>query len=222
MSINPSFLIVALFSFVGKQEERWEHMWSKNKHFLLKIFWIKGTSIGFLISKGLLSPQRATEANRPVVNGHPEVAQRSQNQDTMLMLDFLKTLSNETIPHNTANNLTQVLEHFKVSKNPLHTQTQCPPTCTWCNGSMMSVFFHPGFSQKCGRSPVLSWTARGKWVHTVAVECPNMTQYSICHLTWSQGDEALGAVLKRCIFWVRVEPKTVTVNGSMPAHYYRL
>lgn len=68
-------------------------------------------------------------------------------------------------------------------QNPFHTQTQCPPMCTWCSGSMMSVFFHPGFSQKCGRSPVLSGTARGKWVHTVAVECPNMTKYSICTLT---------------------------------------
>ncbi|XP_017290791.1 adhesion G-protein coupled receptor D1 isoform X2 [Kryptolebias marmoratus] len=53
------------------------------------------------------STARATEESPPVVNRHREVAQRSQNQDTMPVLDFLKALSNGTIPHNTANNLTQ-------------------------------------------------------------------------------------------------------------------
>ncbi|XP_072244467.1 adhesion G-protein coupled receptor D1 isoform X1 [Leuresthes tenuis] len=50
---------------------------------------------------------RATEVSPPVISSYGEAIQSSQGPDTMPMLDFLEALPNRTIPHNTANNLTQ-------------------------------------------------------------------------------------------------------------------
>lgn len=58
----------------------------------------------------LLSVQRATEASLLVVNTQLEDVQSSQDPQSMPVLGFLKELPNRRIPHNTANNLTQVLE----------------------------------------------------------------------------------------------------------------
>ncbi|XP_076010107.1 adhesion G-protein coupled receptor D1 isoform X2 [Genypterus blacodes] len=57
------------------------------------------------------STTRTTEASPPVIRSDPEVLQSSQNPLSMPMLGFLEglpqSLPNRTIPHNTANNLTQ-------------------------------------------------------------------------------------------------------------------
>ncbi|XP_044222286.1 adhesion G-protein coupled receptor D1 isoform X1 [Thunnus albacares] len=50
---------------------------------------------------------RAIEVSSPVVNSQHEEVQSSQDPESMPMLGFLKALPNRTIPHNTANNLTQ-------------------------------------------------------------------------------------------------------------------
>ncbi|TMS03391.1 Adhesion G-protein coupled receptor D1 [Larimichthys crocea] len=50
---------------------------------------------------------RATEVSPPVVIGQHEEVQNSQDPPSMPVLGFLKALPNRTIPHNTANNLTQ-------------------------------------------------------------------------------------------------------------------
>ncbi|KAM6930582.1 adhesion G-protein coupled receptor D1 isoform 1-T1 [Xenentodon cancila] len=52
-------------------------------------------------------PLRATEVSPPVVSSHGEAAQSSQDLDTRAVLDFHEALPNKTIPHSTANNLTQ-------------------------------------------------------------------------------------------------------------------
>ncbi|XP_023249745.1 adhesion G-protein coupled receptor D1 [Seriola lalandi dorsalis] len=50
---------------------------------------------------------RATEVSPPVVSSQSEEVQSSQDPESMPVLGFLKALPNRTIPHNTANNLTQ-------------------------------------------------------------------------------------------------------------------
>ncbi|TKS79090.1 Adhesion G-protein coupled receptor D1 [Collichthys lucidus] len=50
---------------------------------------------------------RATVVSPPVVIGQHEDVQNSQDPPSMPVLGFLKALPNRTIPHNTANNLTQ-------------------------------------------------------------------------------------------------------------------
>ncbi|XP_078106310.1 adhesion G-protein coupled receptor D1 isoform X2 [Sander vitreus] len=50
---------------------------------------------------------RATEVSPPVVSSKREEVQSSQDPESLPMLGFLKALPNRTIPHNTANNLTQ-------------------------------------------------------------------------------------------------------------------
>ncbi|XP_029367420.1 adhesion G-protein coupled receptor D1 isoform X2 [Echeneis naucrates] len=50
---------------------------------------------------------RATEVSPPVISSHPDEIQSSKDSDSMPVLGFLKALPNRTIPHNTANNLTQ-------------------------------------------------------------------------------------------------------------------
>ncbi|XP_028435128.1 adhesion G-protein coupled receptor D1 isoform X1 [Perca flavescens] len=49
----------------------------------------------------------ATEVSPPVVSSKHEDVQSSQDPESLPMLGFLKALPNRTIPHNTANNLTQ-------------------------------------------------------------------------------------------------------------------
>ncbi|XP_074494775.1 adhesion G-protein coupled receptor D1 isoform X2 [Sebastes fasciatus] len=49
----------------------------------------------------------ATEVSPPVVSGQREEVQGSQDPESLPVLGFLKALPNRTIPHNTANNLTQ-------------------------------------------------------------------------------------------------------------------
>ncbi|CAG5920891.1 unnamed protein product [Menidia menidia] len=59
-------------------------------------------------SKEITSPAptaRVPEVSTVVMSSHQEAAQSSQGPDTML--DFLEALPNRTIPHSTANNLTQ-------------------------------------------------------------------------------------------------------------------
>lgn len=72
----------------------------------------------------VLSPQRATEVSPPVVSSQREEVQISQDLESMPMMGFLKALPNRTIPHDTANNLTQVLEH-----SPTHMNAQLCYTC---------------------------------------------------------------------------------------------
>ncbi|XP_076585972.1 adhesion G-protein coupled receptor D1 isoform X1 [Chaetodon auriga] len=50
---------------------------------------------------------RATEVSPPVVISQHEEVQSSEDPQSMPVLGFLKALPNRTIPHNTANNLTQ-------------------------------------------------------------------------------------------------------------------
>ncbi|KAF7199808.1 adhesion G-protein coupled receptor D1 isoform X2 [Nothobranchius furzeri] len=50
---------------------------------------------------------RGTRASPPIINGQQDGAQSSKGSSSLPVLDFLTTLSNGTIPHNTANNLTQ-------------------------------------------------------------------------------------------------------------------
>ncbi|KAM9359854.1 adhesion G-protein coupled receptor D1 [Symphorus nematophorus] len=50
---------------------------------------------------------RPTEVSPPVVISQHEEVQSSQDSQSMPVLGFLKALPNKTIPHNTANNLTQ-------------------------------------------------------------------------------------------------------------------
>ncbi|CAK6950362.1 adhesion G-protein coupled receptor D1 isoform X1 [Scomber scombrus] len=54
-----------------------------------------------------LPTARAIEESSAVVNSQHEEVQSSQDTESMPMLGFLKELPNRTIPHNTANNLTQ-------------------------------------------------------------------------------------------------------------------
>uniref|UniRef100_A0A8C8A4H1 Adhesion G protein-coupled receptor D1 n=1 Tax=Oryzias sinensis TaxID=183150 RepID=A0A8C8A4H1_9TELE len=63
----------------------------------------------------VLSPQRATAVTPPVLSSHGKAAQSSWGLDTKPVLDFLTGLSNKTISHSTASNLTQVLEHVAQS-----------------------------------------------------------------------------------------------------------
>uniref|UniRef100_A0A3B4Y313 Adhesion G protein-coupled receptor D1 n=1 Tax=Seriola lalandi dorsalis TaxID=1841481 RepID=A0A3B4Y313_SERLL len=49
----------------------------------------------------------STEVSPPVVSSQSEEVQSSQDPESMPVLGFLKALPNRTIPHNTANNLTQ-------------------------------------------------------------------------------------------------------------------
>uniref|UniRef100_A0A665WNC1 Adhesion G protein-coupled receptor D1 n=1 Tax=Echeneis naucrates TaxID=173247 RepID=A0A665WNC1_ECHNA len=67
---------------------------------------------------------RATEVSPPVISSHPDEIQSSKDSDSMPVLGFLKALPNRTIPHNTANNLTQV--------SPTHMNG---PTCYTCKTS---------------------------------------------------------------------------------------
>ncbi|PWA18448.1 hypothetical protein CCH79_00009783, partial [Gambusia affinis] len=59
---------------------------------------------------------RAFEVSPPVISGHQEEVQSSQGPSTKPVLDFLSALPNRTIPHNAADNLTQVLEHSTKEK----------------------------------------------------------------------------------------------------------
>uniref|UniRef100_A0A672ZX78 Adhesion G protein-coupled receptor D1 n=1 Tax=Sphaeramia orbicularis TaxID=375764 RepID=A0A672ZX78_9TELE len=60
---------------------------------------------------------RATEVSPPVVSSQREEVQSSQDPGPMPVLGFLQALPNRTIPHNTANNLTQVLEHIQIHQH---------------------------------------------------------------------------------------------------------
>lgn len=62
--------------------------------------------IRLCLGPDLLSPQTASEASRPLVI--VEEVQSSKGPRAMPVFGFLKELPNRTIPHNTANNLTQV------------------------------------------------------------------------------------------------------------------
>ncbi|XP_032373214.1 adhesion G-protein coupled receptor D1 isoform X1 [Etheostoma spectabile] len=62
------------------------------------------------LSKEITSTEptvRATEVSPPVVSSKHDDVQSSQDPESLPMLGFLKALPNRTIPHNTANNLTQ-------------------------------------------------------------------------------------------------------------------
>uniref|UniRef100_A0A8C6Q323 Adhesion G protein-coupled receptor D1 n=1 Tax=Nothobranchius furzeri TaxID=105023 RepID=A0A8C6Q323_NOTFU len=62
-----------------------------------------------------------TRASPPIINGQQDGAQSSKGSSSLPVLDFLTTLSNGTIPHNTANNLTQVLEPSATSISLIQT-----------------------------------------------------------------------------------------------------
>uniref|UniRef100_A0A3P8SKC1 Adhesion G protein-coupled receptor D1 n=1 Tax=Amphiprion percula TaxID=161767 RepID=A0A3P8SKC1_AMPPE len=56
---------------------------------------------------------KATEVSPSVFSSHGEEVQSSQGPESMPVIGFLKALPNRTIPHNTANNLTQVSAFLK-------------------------------------------------------------------------------------------------------------
>uniref|UniRef100_A0A4W6FL28 Adhesion G protein-coupled receptor D1 n=1 Tax=Lates calcarifer TaxID=8187 RepID=A0A4W6FL28_LATCA len=68
---------------------------------------------------------KATEVSPPVVSSKHDEVQSSQDPDTMPVLGFLKALPNRTIAYNTANNLTQVLEHSPYTREHTHTHYTC-------------------------------------------------------------------------------------------------
>uniref|UniRef100_A0A8C6Q408 Adhesion G protein-coupled receptor D1 n=1 Tax=Nothobranchius furzeri TaxID=105023 RepID=A0A8C6Q408_NOTFU len=70
---------------------------------------------------------KCTRASPPIINGQQDGAQSSKGSSSLPVLDFLTTLSNGTIPHNTANNLTQVLEPSATKPEHVLLQQQSTP-----------------------------------------------------------------------------------------------
>lgn len=137
--------------------------------------------------------QRSTEMSPPGVRSQPEDVPSSQDPGSVL--GFLTELPNKTIPHNTANNLTQVLE-----RSWKHTQTrvrktidsQCPfPYTQVFLRSVEEVLSSPvlpevnEFMQPLGnpkhdtmQNMQLAWHLRDPWDFSTAPRCAKSTSSS--------------------------------------------